>query len=136
MKVERTNTREDQNNPTIRGNKPKGAARCAEDQSPDKSEDVALPVYMPNVVGKSDWLIDSGATQHMSFEKDRLSEYVELKQPCVVNLSDSRTILAHGKGTYHVRSDVDGHTQPISLREVLYFLISRRICSRCVQWRN
>ena len=56
------NTKEDSNSPRYGGNKSKGAARCAEDQSPDKSHDEALPVYTPNVVGKSDWIIDSGAT--------------------------------------------------------------------------
>ena len=114
------NTKEDSNSPRYGGNISKGAARCAEEQSPDKSHDEALPVYTPKVVGKSDWIIDSGATQHMSFERNRLSEYVEFKQPCVVNLGDSRTILAYGKGTYRITADVDGHTQPISLREVLY----------------
>ena len=48
--------------------------------------------------------------------ENRLPEYVEF----VVNLGDSRTILAYGKGTYHFTSDVDGHTQSISLCEVLY----------------
>ena len=114
------NAKEDSNSPKYGGNKSKGAARCAEDQRPDKCDDEALPVYTPNAVGKSDWIIDSGATQHMSFERNRLSEYVEFKQPCVVNLGDSRTILAYGKGIYHITADVDGHAQPISLREVLY----------------
>ena len=56
----------------------------------------------------------------MSFERNCLLEYVEFKQPCVVNLGDSRTILAYGKGTYHITADVNGHTQSISLHDVLY----------------
>ena len=37
-----------------------------------------------------------------------------------MNLGDNRSILAYGKGTYHVKAAVDDHTQNISLKEVLY----------------
>ena len=37
-----------------------------------------------------------------------------------MKLGDSRTIPAYGKGTYHITADVNGHTQSISLRDVLY----------------
>jgi hypothetical protein len=56
----------------------------------------------------------------MSFEKEKLSDYVEFNEPCVVNLGDNQSILAYGKGTYHVTAELDGHDQPISLRDVLY----------------
>ena len=56
----------------------------------------------------------------MTFERARLSNYKEFKKPCVVNLGDSRSILAYGKGTYHVTAAVGDHTQNISLQEVLY----------------
>lgn len=36
----------------------------------------------------------------MTFEKDCLSDYVEFKQPCVMNLEENRSILAYGKGNY------------------------------------
>ena len=75
---------------------------------------------MPNTIAKSSCIIDSGATQHMSFERNCLLEYVEFKKLCVVNLGDSRTILAYGKGTCHITADINGHTQSISLRDVLY----------------
>ena len=35
------------------------------------------------------WIIDSGATQHMTFNIDSLSDYVEFKEPCTVNLGDN-----------------------------------------------
>ena len=107
--------------------------------------DEALPVYTPHVIGKSDWIIDSGATQHMTFAKECLADYVEFKQPCVVNLGDNRSILAYGKGTYHVTAELDGHVQPISLRDVLYLpeldknLLSvptnGKFGSECYVWR-
>eukprot|EP00112_Aurelia_sp_Birch-Aquarium-sp1_P017253 Seg3981.3 transcript_id=Seg3981.3/GoldUCD/mRNA.D3Y31 product="Retrovirus-related Pol polyprotein from transposon TNT 1-94" pseudo=true protein_id=Seg3981.3/GoldUCD/D3Y31 len=51
-------------------------------------------------INNSGWIIDSGATQHMTFDKELLSDYVEFKQPCIVNLGDNGTIFAYGKGTY------------------------------------
>ena len=56
----------------------------------------------------------------MIFAKDCLSNYVEFKQPCIFNLEDNRSILAYGKGTYHVTAELDGCVQPISLGNVLY----------------
>ena len=56
----------------------------------------------------------------MTFERNRLSNHVECKKPCSVHLGDNRSILAYGKGTYHVKADVESHTQKISLQEVLH----------------
>ena len=56
----------------------------------------------------------------MTFERDHLTDFVEFKQPCKVNLGDNRTILAYGKGNYNLVADLDGYTQNISLKEVLY----------------
>ena len=112
------NMKEVSNSLKYEGNKLKTAC-CAEDQSPDKYDNEALPVYRPNAVGKSDWITDSGATQQYVFWKKLFfTACREFKQPCVMNIGDSRTILACGKGTY-ITNDVGRHTQPISLREVL-----------------
>ena len=57
----------------------------------------------------------------MTFEKSRLVNYVEFKQPCKVNLGDDRTIVAFGKGTYNLVADLgNGSTQNVALKEVLY----------------
>ena len=55
---------------------------------------------------QSGWIIDSGATQHMTYERENLSKYVEFKRPCKENLGDDRVILAYGKGTYRLTTDV------------------------------
>lgn len=82
------------------------------------TEDEAL--FTSDLVYDSEWIIDSGATQHMTCEKDQLSNYVEFKQPCTVNLGDNRSILAYGKGTYRIVADLGDRVQNISLRDVLY----------------
>ena len=69
---------------------------------------------------QSGWIIDSGATQHMTYERDNLSEYVEFKRPCKVNLGDDRVILAYGKGTYRLTTDLNRSSQKIALKNVLY----------------
>eukprot|EP00794_Sanderia_malayensis_P002818 gene2818-3255_t len=69
---------------------------------------------------KSDWIIDSGATQHMTFNKTMLKNYVKFQNPFVVNLGDNRTILAYGKGSCHIISDLGMDTQRIFLNDVLY----------------
>ena len=56
----------------------------------------------------------------MMFVRDRLSKYMEFKKPCNVNLGDNRSILAYREGTYHVKADLENHTQKLSLQEELY----------------
>ena len=97
-----------------KGKKVQGAGHCAEKQNlRDEFPEEALPVYTSREFGGSNWIIDSGATQHMTFEKDCLSDYV-------VNLGDNRSILAYGKRNYRIKAVVDDHIQPLCLRDVLY----------------
>ena len=96
-----------------------GAARRAEEYSTHDEEE-ALATSTMNVIGSSEWIIDSGATQHMTFKRNNLDDYVEFKKPTVVNLGDNRSILAYGKGTYRVTAVVDDKLQKIALRDVLY----------------
>lgn len=56
----------------------------------------------------------------MTFGKDCLSDYMEFKQPCVVNLGENRSILAYGKGNYRIKAVVDDHIKPLSLRCVVF----------------
>jgi hypothetical protein len=56
----------------------------------------------------------------MTLEQDALVDYVEFKQPSVVNLGDNRSIIVYSKITYHINAVVDDHIQNISLRDILY----------------
>ena len=47
-------------------------------------------------------------------------DYIEFKQPSVVNLGDNCSIFAYGKGTYHIKAGVNGKLEKIALRDVLY----------------
>ena len=104
-------------NPNRKGNN--GSARSAErDDDNLITEDEASVTF--DSLYNSVWIIDSGATQHMTFENNQLSDYVEFKQPCTVNLGDNRSILAYGKDTYLIVADLGDRVQNISLRDVLY----------------
>ena len=99
--------------------KGKRSACCAQEENEQNNSDQEA-LYTSNDEDRCGWIIDSGATQHMTFERTRLSNYTEFKKPCIVNLGDNRSILAYGKGTYHVKAAVGDHTQNLSLQEVLY----------------
>ena len=66
------------------------------------------------------WIIDSGATQHMTYQKECLSDYVEFKNLIPVSMGNDHIIFAHGKGTYRLKIDIDGHVQGIALQNVWY----------------
>ena len=71
--------------------------------------------------------------QHMTFQRNNLEDYVEFKEPSVVNLGDNRFILAYGKGTYRVKAVVCGKLQKIALHDVLYVSkLDKSLLSVCV----
>ena len=72
------------------------------------------------------WIIDSGVSQHMTHDRNSLSDFLELRQPCNIILGDNRTIRAYGKGTYRLTTDVEGQLQKIALYDVLYLPDLRR----------
>ena len=66
------------------------------------------------------WFIDSGASQHMSWCKDRMVNYSELPTPEKVRLGDNRTVLAKGTGSIWIKVEVKGVWKPVELTKVLY----------------
>lgn len=69
------------------------------------------------------WIIDSGASQHMTFARDGLEDFAEFKSPYIIHLNDNRQILAYGKGTYCTIANVGDGTQCIALRMFCLYLI-------------
>lgn len=62
-----------------------GAACYAEEELyKSHDEEEALPLSSRNLIEKSEWIIDSGATQLMTIERKKLEEDVEFNQPSVV----------------------------------------------------
>ena len=82
------------------------SAEKVENSDPDEIINEEASVTSDQV-NDFEWIINSGATQHMTFDTDSLSDYIEFKEPCTVNLGDNGTILAYGKGTYHIVADLE-----------------------------
>ena len=53
---------------------------------------------------QEDWIIDSGASRHMTFQKDVLSYYRKFETPEPVGLGDGRTVNALGTGKVKIMS--------------------------------
>ena len=51
----------------------------------------------------STWLVDSGASSHMTWNKELLAEYQEFETPEKVGLGDGHTVDALGIGNIHLR---------------------------------
>ena len=49
------------------------------------------------------WIVDSGASRHMTWNRDMYSEYSELTIPQPVKLGDGRKVNANGKGTIKLK---------------------------------
>ena len=67
------------------------------------------------------WLMDSGASQHITGDLGDFSEYQPFDTPISFSTADaSNAILALGKGTVRGNTWVDGNKVPISLTHVYY----------------
>ena len=74
------------------------------------------------------WLVDSGASTHMTREKGLLLDYREFEKPEMVGLGDGKTVEAVGVGTVRMKmlSRVSNHTQCV-FQHVLY--VPRLACN-------
>lgn len=63
------------------------------------------------------WLIDSGASRHMTSQKDYLSNYQQFKEKELVTLGDGKAVEALGKGDVKLHLD---YKKTGTLKDVLY----------------
>lgn len=72
------------------------------DVDPDSSGAFAASVGTMKNSQMDKWLVDSGASSHMTREKEILSDYRQFEKPEKVGLGDGRTVDAVGVGNVHV----------------------------------
>ena len=65
------------------------------------------------------WLVDSGASSHMTRQKELLTDYLEFEMPEKVGLGDGRTVEAVGVGYVNMLFKVSKPKQSV-LHHVLY----------------
>lgn len=67
------------------------------------------------------WLLDSGATKHMTFQRELLQDYVAFSKPQKVMLGNDSMVEAHGSGTVKLRLRLkNGKEFEIPMLEVLF----------------
>ena len=91
-----------ENNPN--GSKPVHKAKIAEEKYSDSDSDgvFAASVGSMDTPWMGKWLVDSGASSHMTREKELLSNYREFEKPEKVALGDGRMVEAMGVGNVRV----------------------------------
>ena len=68
---------------------------------------LALATSNESIRVDDNWWIDSGATQHMTPEKDRMQNFVVFGTPRKVKLADNSILNSYGKGDLKMK-DNDG----------------------------
>ena len=89
------------------------------DDNNDDNPEIAL-VFHHNLPQCDGWWIDSGASQHMTFDKKGMHKYVAFKDPLKVKLADNSIILANGKGNIQVSVYDGAEKVKLLLTDVLY----------------
>lgn len=66
------------------------------------------------------WVVDSGASRHMTFCREAFTEYAKLRSPITINTANGAEIQAVGTGTVVLKVPRDGIVRTVNLTEVLY----------------
>ena len=114
-----------QNCPELRKDKPKHRVKAAEEYQED-SDAGGDGLFVATMGLKADakddvWIIDSGASRHMTFQRNVLKDYKKLENPEPVQLGDGRTVSALGEGKVKIVSQlVRGQKITGWMTDVLY----------------
>ena len=79
--------------------KPKHKAKTAREESSESEKAFGSTTSQSHNSGS--WIIDSGASSHMTHDKELLVNYEEFKEPQKRSLGDGQTVKAYGKGDTH-----------------------------------
>lgn len=80
----------------------------------------ALSTACGNGVEKSDWVLDSGASDHMCNVREWFTTYETLNEPTVVRIGDGSCIEVHGKGIINIKMFDESKWNLNHLVNVLY----------------
>ena len=87
----------------------------------DASDNIGAFTASVGLTQMDKWLIDSGASSHMTWERSILTNYVEFKKAQKVGLGDGRTVDAVGIGNVHVNMQFKvSQAKPCVIYHVLY----------------
>ena len=66
------------------------------------------------------WYVDSGATRHMTFQKNLLHDFVAFNKPSRIYLGDNRVISATGEGKVKIPCMDGANNILLTLKKVLF----------------
>jgi hypothetical protein len=66
------------------------------------------------------WVVDSGASRHMTYCRDAFTEFSALQEPIVIQTANGAELQAVGQGTVVLKVPRKGAVSPVALTEVLY----------------
>ena len=97
-------------------------SNVAEENTGSKQQDgeIALNSTLTNSKQSNQWFIDSGATKHMTFQKELIVDYIKYKQPSKIYLGDNRVINAYGEGKVRLQCYSESDVVTLVLNKVLY----------------
>ena len=100
--------------------------RCDESKTKQMSDVGAMPCGTRQLLDKTltlkdKWLIDTGASEHLTSRRDWFIEYQPIS-PVVIRTANKQTMTAIGKGTIQLsaRSKKSGGETSLTLQNVLY----------------
>lgn len=96
--------------------------------SSDKSEAIfAAEHFMSSGLIGEEWILDSGASEHMTYDRSAFCRYEELENPKTVRFGDNHQGTGLGVGEIDVISELDnGISKKLTLKNVLYVPEVRR----------
>lgn len=103
----------------------KGDVDHSDDQG-EKGNSVAVVAEVNSSTNSDDWILDSGATQHMTYSRASFMRYKELKTPQKVNFAGNEHGFCLGIGDIAAKSLIDGKEQSLTIKDVMYVPQIRR----------
>lgn len=91
---------------------------CRDRQSNGRFEE-QIPALMTQEVSEI-WLTDSGASKHITYRRDWLTDFRTVDNDIHVSLGDNGTCQALGTGTVHIEKFIDGKWKQGRIENVLY----------------
>ena len=92
----------------------------------DPAEEIPTDTCWGALTGKFDtkqtvWVIDSGATRHMTYAREVFTEFVQLNVPRIVKTASGAFVYGTGMGNVHIQVFTDDlRTETLVLTDVLY----------------
>ena len=99
----------------------KKAEEALDDSDSERGQTFVATVGLKAEERCEDWIIDSGASRHMTFQKELLHDYREFKTPELVGLGDGHSVEALGVGRVKIVTELrQGKKIPGWMNDVLY----------------